>query len=316
MKKTNLSPNGFVKMSKWLFLPSALIALCSTPAMAANGAAGTCSPSFSDYKVEIFSNSSPEQASINQDVTIFVPNNPMYKVLGGGAIVHTLDGDSFLTASYPEVDPGETVPIGWTASSKHIGEGTKARITAYAIAVLDPSDCWNVKMFNSAPSATAAHPASSVSVGSGYVLTGGGAKVAQHANGNGNFLFKSMPNSSGNGWDVQSKDHATSDPSTIVAYAIGIQASGAGVVTPNSHSLAGKPSSALNNPSAYANGYNTVLPGINCTLTGGGANDAWTGFGNMLTAIYPAGTAKWQSFARSWSTDDASVLTAYTVCLN
>lgn len=287
----------------------------SGQAAAAQAEAVQCAANFSDYKVEVFSAAAPTAAAADSDITFYPNIASGYKILGGGAVIDTLSGDAFITASYPDVDPGMTVPVGWTVASKHIGTGTSSRITGFAIAVFDPNDCWDVQVFSNATTTPAAHPTTSVTVGQGYVLAGGGALVTQNPGGNGNFLFKSIPNTAGNGWVVQSKDHQVSDHANITAYAIGIKAKGAGVVTPTSYSLAGRVSAANVDPMAYANGANGILPGRNCVLTGGGANDAWTSYGNMLTANYPAGTNTWIAFGRSFGVDDASVMTAYTVCL-
>ena len=290
-----------------------VLAMCM--AGLAQSAAAQCSANFSDYQIEIFSSTTPVDPAADGETTFYPNIASGYKVLGGGAVIDTLSGDAFITASYPDVDPGASVPVGWTVASKHIGSGTEARITGYAIALLDPNDCWDVQVFSNATTTPAAHPTASVTVGQGYVLTGGGAMVPQNAGGNGNFLFKSVPNSAGNGWVVQSKDHIVSDHTNITAYAIGIKAKGAGVVTPVSYSAAGKPSAPNADPMADASGANNVFPGRDCVLTGGGANDAWTSLGNMLTANYPAGTNTWLAFGRSHGGDDASVMTAYTVCL-
>ncbi|MDO8267419.1 MAG: hypothetical protein Q7T32_06255 [Moraxellaceae bacterium] len=297
-----------------------LAAMTATTAMAGEAPA-SCSPNFSDYKVGIWAFTSPPNTEQDPNALVYAPSG--YKVLGGGAIVHTLQGNAFLTASYPEVDSATSEPTGWTADSKHLGTGTRARITVYVIAVNDPSDCWSVQAFQQSSTTAVAHPAATVTLGAGYVLTGGGARATPATSGgNGNFLFSSIPYASGggstyNGWAAQSKDHGISDVANITAFAIGIKAAGAGVNTPTSNVFSGKPSTLLSNPSAFTNGYNGVLPGINCTMTGGGAYDNWgNAYGNLLTAIYPIGTGAWQAFAQSYGQDNPSVLTAYAVCLN
>lgn len=297
-----------------------LVSMMAPTAMAEKDQAG-CSPNFSDYKVGIWATTSPPNTEQDPNTTVYPPSG--YKVLGGGAVVYTLQGNAFLTASYPDIDSATSEPVGWIAESKHLGTGTRARITAYVIAVHDPANCWNVQAFQQSTSTAAAHPSATVTLGAGYVLTGGGAKAMPTTpGGNGNFLFSSIPYASGggsvyNGWFAHSKDHGIGDVANITAFAIGIKAAGVGVNTPTSNVAPGKPSTSLSNPSAYANGYNGVLPGINCTMTGGGAYDNWgNGYGNMLTAIYPIGTGGWQAFAQSYGQDNPAVLTAYVVCLN
>lgn len=314
---------------------AALLIMTATPAMAGKNKAAGCSPNFNDYPIDIWTATSPPNMDADPSVTVYPPSTGGYKVLGGGAIVHTLPvtapttgqaqpGNAFLTASYPDLDG--TQPVGWVATSKHQGAGTRARITAYAIAIKDPSNCWDVQAFQQATSTAVAHPSATVTLGAGYVLTGGGAQATpQVSGGNGSFLFSSIPYASSgntyNGWSAQSKDQGTPDIANITAFAIGIKAAGAGVNTPTSNAIAGKPSTSLNNPMAVANGSSSVQPGVNCTMTGGGAHDNWGSaaggdWGNLLTAIYPAGTTGWLAFAQSSGVDDAAVLTAYVVCLN
>lgn len=319
MSSRNIRVGNLFKSHSFAMLATLLAAMTATPAMAGK-AKVTCSPNFSDYKVGIWAATSPPNTAADPQNTVYPPSG--YKVLGGGAIVHTLQGSAFLTSSYPDVDSATSEPIGWIAESKHQGDSTRARITVYVIAVNDPSNCWSVKEFQQSTTTAVSHPSITVTVGSGYVLTGGGAKATpQTAGGNGNFLFSSIPYASGgsayNGWSAQSKDQGIGDFANITAYAIGIKAAGTGVNMPTSNVVAGKPSSSLSNPSAFANGYNGVLPGVNCTLTGGGAYDNWgSGWGNLLTAIYPLGTTAWEAFAQSSGPDSPSVLTAYAVCLN
>lgn len=292
--------------------------------VSASGAAtGACPADLSDYQVDIFSATSG--LGQNPQLTVYpaAPSNEYnYKVLGGGAVVHALSGSAYLTASYPDMDPGSSEPSGWVAEAKHLGSGVQARVSAYVIAVNDPNDCWDVTVFQSTTTSPVAHPAASVAVGEGYALTGGGAQtIPVVQSGNGSFLFSSIPASVGgtayNGWSVQSKDHGISDHANITAYAVGIKAAVVGVATPTVHVIAGKPSSASNYPAANVTGYNNVYAGLTCTLTGGGANDNWNnGYGNLLSGIYPAGNTGWQSFGGSYGTANAAVLTAYLVCLD
>ena len=315
--------NKFSGVTGWFRSAGALAVLtASGAALLSSDADAACPASFSDYQVAIFSGTSGLMAS--PELTVYPTSSSSasnYKVLGGGAIVHTIAGSAFLTASYPDVDPGSSVPLGWTAAAKNLGTGVQARISVYAIAVNDPDNCWDVKLFQSSTSTAVAHPATSVSVAPGYVLAGGGARAEPVTPGrNGNFLFSSIPAAVGgsvyNGWSVHSKDHGVTDIANITAYAVGIKAVGAGVATPVLNVIAGKPSAAADYPAASANGYSNVLVGLTCTLTGGGAHDDWNnGYGNLLTAIYPAGTTNWQSFAGFYGQSNPAVLTAYAVCL-
>lgn len=302
-------------------LLATLMAAMTATLAPAGVAQAACSANFADYKVGIWAASSPQGTAQNPNTVVYPPSG--YKVLGGGAIVHTLSGNAFLTGSYPDIDATTSEPLGWIGESKNLGTGTLARITVYAIAVNDPSNCWSVQAFQQSTTTAVPHPSTTASLGAGYVLTGGGAKaVPKTPGGNGNFLFSSIPWASAggsvyNGWSAQSKDHGIGDVANITAFAIGIKPAGTGVNMPTSNVIAGKASPSQSNPSAFANGYNNVLPGINCTMTGGGAYDNWgNGYGNLLTAIYPIGTTSWQAFAQSYGQDNPSVLTPYVVCLN
>ena len=273
-------------------------------------ASAACSANFSDYQVEVFSSTSG--LAINPQTTVYPPNSAAgynFKVLGGGAFVETVSGSAFLTGSFPDID--SSGPVGWIAESKGLGSGVQARVTAFVVAVNDPNNCWDVKAFQNATSTAVAHPTTSVSVGAGYVLTGG----------HGNFLFSSIPSNGGSGaynaWSVHSKDHAVTDLANITAYAIGIKPAASGVNAPTLTVAPSRPSSPSNNPAAQSNGTATTQPGMNCTLTGGGANDDWgNGFGNLLSAIYPAGTGGWQAVGGWYASENAAVMTAYALCLN
>jgi len=293
----------------------------SALALASAQSFAACSANIMDYQIEVFS--STTALSANPQATVYPTSHSNaynFKVLGGGAVVNTISGDAFLTASYPDLDNG--APVGWIAESKAMGTGVQARLTTYVVAINDPENCWDVQAFQNSTTTPVAHPAASVSVGAGYALTGGGAKaVPQTAGGHGNFLFSSMPSNGGgatyNGWSVQSKDHAVSDHANITAYAIGIKAVGAGVAQPTVSVSPSRPSASSNNPAAQARGFNSVYPGVNCVLTGGGANDNWgNGYGNMLTATYPAGTGGWEGIGGWYGSQNAAIMTAYAVCLN
>lgn len=315
------SCSGHLPGRRAAFMSVALLAAFAAAPTRAASTQDACSPNFSDYKVSIFGSTSPTSAAPDPSSTVYPPNG--YKVLSGGAIVQTLQGSAFLTGSYPDFDSdAPDVPIGWYGDSKHQGTGTRARLTTYVIAVYDPNNCWSVKAFQQSTVTPSAHPSVTVALGTGYVLTGGGARaIPATPGGNGSFLYSSIPwvsaGSAYNGWSAQSKDQSINDPANITAWAIGIKPAVAGVNMPTSNVNAGKPSASLNNPIALANGYNNVLPGVNCTLTGGGANDNWgAGWGNLLTAIYPLGTSGWEALGQSSGPESASVLTAYSVCLN
>jgi len=152
-------------------------------------------------------------------VFVTVPNG--FKIIGGGAMIDAVEPSNFLTASYPF--DRET----WFAAGKDHEIDSPAAITAWAIAIQDPDDIWDVQIF-SATSAALSHPKVAVTFpnGTDYVLTGGGAFV--NYTGAGNMLNASFPtqplgNGDWYGWEAHSKDHDISDPAQLTAYAIGMR---------------------------------------------------------------------------------------------
>jgi hypothetical protein len=156
----------------------------------------------------------------------------------------------------------------------------------------------------SATSGVAQHPSASVSVPSGYVMTGGGAQV--NWTGNGNLLTASFP-SSRSTWEARSKDHVHPDPASITAYVIGIKARN-GASGPRMIMVSGNTGTA-----AHPSG--SVSVGFPFKVSGGGAIDRWTGAGNLLTAIYPSGANQWSAAGKDHEISDPASLTIYAIGL-
>ena len=133
-----------------------------------------------------------------------------YKLLSGGAKVGSTEQGNLLTASFPT----------WRANSKDHVNSSPATLTVFAIAINDPDDIWEVKVFQSDPSAAASQPHQEISVEPDYVMVGGGAQV--NYSGDGNMLFASYPKAERT-WRAQSKDHIKADGATIAAYAMGLK---------------------------------------------------------------------------------------------
>jgi hypothetical protein len=160
-------------------------------------------------------------------VTSEVTNHPVarvtvpkgYKLVGGGARSNwdaTTGRGNLLTASFPET------PNTWMAASKdHWGED-KASITAFAIAIYDPDNLWDVKISKSNAGNDELTPMREQPVESGYVMVGGGAQVLW--SGEGNMLFASYPKDP-NTWRAHSKwqGKKLQSPAKLVAYAIGLK---------------------------------------------------------------------------------------------
>jgi len=121
-----------------------------------------------------------------------------------------------LTASYP-VDAST-----WEARSKDHKRSSHASITSYAIGIRHRKSgkaLLERRVFSNT-GYTQAHPSSSVSVDSGFVLVGGGAK--NNWSGSGNLLTSFYPETE-NTWRADGKEHQGSSPSNITAYAIGLK---------------------------------------------------------------------------------------------
>src|SRR5262249_53982649 len=146
----------------------------------------------------------------------------------------------------------------------------------YAIAIEDPNNEWDVQIFQQT-SASTNWPKATATVGSGYVLTGGGAQANWQDNGN--FLTASYPDLPANAttatsWVASSKDHFVADVSTITAYAIGMKST-KGI--PLTTKIFTKVSASAALPSTSA------LVDSGYTLVGGGAKVNWEGgLGNLL----------------------------------
>ena len=136
-----------------------------------------------------------------------------YKIIGGGAFDHWSGEGSLLTASYPKG------PQTWFAAGKDHEKSDPASITAFALALYDPNNEWDV-IIRQETSDPASHPQAVATLPGGYTLTGGGAFVDWH--GAGNLLTASFPNSD-NSWEARSKDQDIPDPSPITAFAIGVK---------------------------------------------------------------------------------------------
>jgi vibriolysin len=227
---------------------------------------------------------------------IEVPVPQGFKILGGGAFDHWTGAGSLLTASYP------LNANTWFAAGKDHEISSPAAITAYAIALHDPNDEWDVHI-KSEPSNPAPHPQAIAVLPAGYVLTGGGAFVNWH--GAGNLLTASFPTSD-TSWEVRSKDHDISDPSQITAYAIGIRPKHNGKKL--HHEIRREKGAVAAHPTAH------VQLDSGWSLSGGGALDDWHGAGNLLTASFPQGES-WVAFGKDHKESSPAAITAYAIGL-
>lgn len=325
------------------------LALASAAVFSTANAAGSNAPlpppkTLADYKVEISANTSPVSPSGHAiDSTVYPMDSSDYKVVGGGAAIYIdnnygLTTGVFLTSSSPKLLSSDvSKPIGWTASARPVTDDEyshpTALITPYVLAVYDPDNDWEVKVFTATSSKAVNHPAAEVYVPADYTLTGGGAVVKPvNVSGHGNFLYQSKPVTRKNsdqsvsyGWSAASKDHAVVDLANITVYAIGIKPSptGAskGMVKPTIQIVTGASSGSVStSPVAQVSVFHNLPIGTKCVMTGGGADDQWystpNAFGNMLTTSYPAGTHTWIANGKSQNTDDRTTITVNALCLN
>jgi hypothetical protein len=217
-----------------------------------------------------------------------------YKIVGGGAFDHWSGAGNLLTASYPKG------PQTWFAAGKDHEISSPAFITAFALALHDPKNEWDV-IIKSETSAPAAHPQAVATLPNGYTLTGGGAFVDWH--GAGNLLTASFPTSDLS-WEARSKDHDVSDPSRITAYAIGMKPRSA--TKKLTHVIKSATGAVAAHPSAR------VCLDTGWTLSGGGALDQWNGAGNLLTASFPNGTC-WDASGKDHKVSSPAAITAYVI---
>jgi hypothetical protein len=255
--------------------------------------------------------------------------DPPFKIVGGGAVINYTGAGSLLTASYPKDIHT------WYAAGKDHEVPDEEAITVYVLALYDPNDDWDVIIVQGVCASPASYPWARVRLPEPYVLTGGGAFVDWH--GDGNLLTASYPypsylDTSGNwvGWEARSKDHQVSDPSTITAYAIGIRASCTNSLHPTvKNYVVGvqSPVSPVPVPPPVieshprADGTDPEHPkpclgaGGSLTRSGGGAIDNWGGEGNLLTASYPDPTSEqcWVAKGKDHIVSSPAYITAYVI---
>jgi hypothetical protein len=232
------------------------------------------------------------------DMRIVVPEG--FKLLGGGALDNWKGYGNLLTASFPESDNT------WRGSGKDHSAADPASISAFALAVYDPDDIWEVKIFQSRPSPTSAHPEQEVAVEPGYVMVGGGAWVDWA--GEGNMLFASHPTPENKAaWHAQSKDHLKSSPAKITAYAVGLKCKVEGVKVHSAIAIAR--SNKSNRPQAAA------APPAGYKMVGGGAALTFDKGGMLLTASYPNENNQWEGRGKDHLEADGGIMTAYCIGL-
>jgi vibriolysin len=240
--------------------------------------------------LQIFSSTGNRSAHPTARVT--VPYE--YKIVGGGARVNWRGAGNLLISSYPE-----TINT-WVAMSKDHQTSSPATITVYAIAIYDPDDMWDVRIWTST-GRRAQHPIAQVSIDWNYTLTGGGARV--NWEGAGSLLTASYPVDEIT-WEARSKDHLDSSPASITAYAIGIRHRTNGAPSMRIFSYTGQYEAHPTSKVSVRQGY---------TLTGGGAFNHWTGEGNLLTASYPDSGTSWVAAGKDHEKTSPSAIEVFAI---
>ena len=257
------------------------------------------------YKRKAAKEFAPEIINVTSDVRnhpdarIVVPEG--YKLLSGGAVDNYKENEpgNLLTASYPESDNT------WRGSGKDHVTADPASVSAFALAVYDPDDIWEVRILRSRPSASGGTE-QEVTVEPGYVMVGGGAKADW--TGVGNLLVASHPVAeSKTTWHAQSKAHLKPDAGKITAYAIGLKCKVEGVKLQSAIATAtsgksGSPQAAAAPPSGYK-------------MVGGGAAITFDRAGILLTGSYPTEDNRWEGRGKAHLEPDNGTVTAYCIGL-
>lgn len=250
-------------------------------------------PKLPPISLSVFSATSGKASHPSVDVR--VPDG--FKVIGGGARTNWTGEGSLLTASYPSSTST------WRASAKDHAVADPATVTAWAIAVADPKDEWDVVIY-SATGAAANHPSAAVTVSHDFLMTGGGGQA--HAAGYGSLLTASFPRDSST-WEVRGKDHLSADVGQVTAYAIGVQPKNGAAMPPSQ--IFSVTSGNAQHPSTTL----TVGPGFR--ILSGGALVNWTGWGNLLTGSFPSGNSSWEVRSKDHREASPATITAYVIGL-
>lgn len=155
-------------------------------------------------------------------------------------------------------------------------------------------------------SASVAHPSTTCTIESDFVLVGGGAEVEGNV-APGALLTASYPNTSLTTWMASSKDHRLTYPHRLRAYAVGLKLAGISPATLRGHMrLVASQSALAQHPSTTA----ALPPGFK--LVGGGAQTVWSRQGLLLTSSYPDGF-QWVAEAKDHIVPEAGFVNAYAI---
>ncbi|CAG0879143.1 unnamed protein product [Darwinula stevensoni] len=237
------------------------------------------------------------------EVQVQVPAG--WKVISGGGMVEYGGAGALLTKSMPLVVDG--VPRGWMAASKDHLVVDPGYITAYAVALYDPTNLWKVIVNETELGTPQQHPVVTVQLEDSYALVGGGA-YDMYAE-PGNLLVASRPGDDGKSWIAGGKDHLVVSPANIKAYAIGLRSV-----------LFGKPNCSLKSATSAMAQHpsQTITASPGRVIVGGGAAVSRGGAGNMLVGLVPScNGSNFQGMAKDHLVVDPQQLTVYAIeCTN
>jgi hypothetical protein len=248
-----------------------------------------------------------------------------YKLLSGGARNNWTARGSFLTASFPDVAASGGSPGAWEVRGKdHLGDSDgvsthhshyfpeKTSVTAFAIAIYDPDDIWEVKTVYFDDPAAKPEEQSGQSLGldgsltaNGFVMVGGGARA--NYSGKGSLLIQIEPEGEGS-YSATSRSHLESDPAKISTYLIALRSKVKGIrletkVTRNDSGTAKQPITTVKAASGY-------------TMTGGGAYIyGGSTYGLLLTSSYPKDGETWEARGKDHGEADTGKVLARAIGL-
>ncbi len=240
-----------------------------------------------------------------------------YKIISGGAQVEFKGNNAnMLYASYPVANE-EGSPVVWTAESWDCKDANPGRITIAVIAMYDPENEWDVKLFDSKTDMQRHAQEVHVNILPKYHLTGGGAAVDSKRLEDDKyvsaFLVSSYPKDDGSAWIARTHDHVTVDLHNLEAYAIGIRPNHEQELQVKTFS---KESESGANPSEEA-----VLPREESLVLLGGGAHVHEMPDHHLIASYPGAVSKqeswhadcWRASSTERARTKASKLTAYAI---
>ena len=232
----------------------------------------------------IFSASIVPQAYVENTATVTLPEN--YRLISGGA---RTSGSNRLTSSFPNFDQSKQI-VGWNAKSHDIGNPSTSSdvLTAYAIAVYDPTNLLNIECVSAQSPSTGSGGcgvSATLTIDQGYCLTGGGCQADVVGNSASKYIMESYPN--GNAWNVVVSDYQVGSINVITtAYAIGISSADLRI------------SSSVVDEKLENYQHGNATASVSRAIAGGGVKVQYTSgsMGNLVQSSFPASANSWEEY--------------------